>query len=295
MTDLAFHRRTWMTLEPIHGMVYFSPLASPAYEAIGLVGREGYFASRAAPLGAVNAEVVISTFFNFAPDLVRACIPKAWTTASPQTILDARHQIVTDTLQQFCAAQANSDDTKRAAELAKALAIDACRRVEGRPLFAAHAALPWPDDSNAALVLWHAQTLLREFRGDGHIATLVVEGLSGIDAHVAHIATGQLPVDLMRGTRSWNEAEYQASVASLVGRGLVNTTAEGGVALTDAGKAQRQRIEDLTDSLAAAPYVAAGEATCTELRRSARPLAQAVIDAGLSPLRLLPPVLPDNS
>jgi hypothetical protein len=295
MTELPFHRRTWMTLEPIHGMVYFSPLAGPTYEAIGLVGREGYFASRVAPMGAVSAEVVILTFFNFAPTLIRSFIPHAWTKASPQIVLDARHQVVTDTLQQHCAEQANSDDTKRAAEIAKEIAIDACRRIEGRPLFAAHAALPWPDDNNPALVLWHAQTLLREYRGDGHIAALGVEELSGVDAHVSHIATGQMPVDLMRGTRSWDEADYQASVESMVARGLVARSADGGIALTVDGQAQRQRIEDATDRLAAAPYLLVGEDTCTELRRLARPLSQAIISAGLSPLRQLPPALADNS
>ncbi len=276
-------------------MVYFSPLAGPAYEAIGLPGRQGYFASRSAAMGAVSAEVVISTFFNFAPDLIRSCIPEAWANASPQTILDTRHQMVVDTLHQFCADHVNSAATQRAAVLAKSIALDATKRIEGRPLFAAHAALPWPDDSQPAMVLWHAQTLLREYRGDGHIAVLVAEGLSGVDAHVTHIATGMMPVDLMRDTRSWDEVDFQAAVYSLVGRGLVAQGTDGTLSLTEAGTAQRQRIEDLTDALSAAPYEAAGEAACTELRQSARPLAQAIVTAGLSPLRKLPPVLPDNS
>jgi len=32
--------------------------------------------------------------------------------------------------------------------------------------------------------------LLREYRGDGHIAALVAHGLSGIEALITHIATG---------------------------------------------------------------------------------------------------------
>jgi hypothetical protein len=289
MTDLPFHRRTWMTLEPIHATVYFSPLANAAYESIGLVGREGYFAGRAAALGTPSAEVVISTFFNFAPDLVRQCIPQAWAKATPQQILDTRHSFLNETFAQFCADHVRSDATKRAAELAKSIALDACTRVEGRPLFAAHASLPWPDDSNPALVLWHAQTLLREFRGDGHIALLVAEGLSGLDAHVTHIATGMMPVDLMRGTRAWDEGNYQKAVDGLVGRGLVARNAEGGVTLTDAGAAQRQRIEDMTDELSSGPYKAVGEAACAELRKAGRPLSQAIVDAGMSPMRKLPP------
>jgi hypothetical protein len=295
MTELPFHRRTWMTLEPIHGMVYFSPLAAPIYESLGLVGREGYFASRSAAMGAVSVEVVISTFFNFAPDLVRGAIPSAWTKASPQMILDARNKIVVDTLNQYCADHTNSTDTQIAAGLAKTIALESCKYLEGRPLFAAHAALPWPDESQPALVLWHAQTLLREYRGDGHIAALVTEGLSGLDAHISHIATQTLPTQILRSTRAWDETSFQSGVDRMVDRGLVVRNADESLALTEKGAAQRQHIEDLTDKLAAAPYVAAGESTCTELRRSARPLAQAVVATGLSPLRQLPQPLADNS
>ncbi|MGZ4714519.1 MAG: SCO6745 family protein, partial [Acidimicrobiia bacterium] len=92
MTDLdpTVARRTWRTVEPIHGMIYFSPEAAAAYEQLGLTGRMGYFASRAAPMGAVSAELVIATFFNFRPALVRASIPEAWDHASPAEILAAR-------------------------------------------------------------------------------------------------------------------------------------------------------------------------------------------------------------
>ena len=68
-------RKTWRTLEPIHGLIYFAPQAADAYAALGVTGRSGYFASRSSPMGAVNADVVIAAFFNFDPGLVRA----AWT------------------------------------------------------------------------------------------------------------------------------------------------------------------------------------------------------------------------
>jgi hypothetical protein len=286
---LSFSRRTWMTLEPIHAVVYFSPLAAPAYEAIGLVGREGYFASRTAPMGAMSAEVVQAVFYNFSPDVVRGAIPSAWTKASVQTILDTRHTIVRETLAKFASDHVHSADTQIAAGLAKELALSATERLDGRPLFSAHAALPWPTDDEPAMVLWHAQTLLREFRGDGHINLLAAEGLSGLDAHITHIATGQMPVDMMRGTRAWSEDVYQSAVDSLVARGLVQRGDAGVLLLTDSGLAQRQRIEDRTDELAAGPYEKLGEEGCATLRRTARPLSAALVDAGLSPLRRLPP------
>src|SRR3546814_15571076 len=83
-------RKTWRTLEPIHGYIYFAPEAVDAYAALGVVGRSGYFGSRSAPMGAVPAEVVIATFFTFDPGLVRHAVDGLWDTVSPAALIDAR-------------------------------------------------------------------------------------------------------------------------------------------------------------------------------------------------------------
>src|SRR5215217_8934703 len=89
--DPVIARKTWRTVEPLHGMIYFAPEAAEAYEALGVEpGRMGYFASRAAPMGPVPAEVVIATFFNFNPAIVRACIPEAWSLVAPADLVTAR-------------------------------------------------------------------------------------------------------------------------------------------------------------------------------------------------------------
>jgi hypothetical protein len=287
--ELPFSRRTWMTLEPIHAVVYFSPLAAEVYATVGLVGRQGYFGSRSAPMGQVSAEMVRATFFNFSPDAVNEAIPASWKNATTTQILGARSELVRRSFAQYTPDHMHTDDTGKAAQLAKTAALHAVKRLDGRPLFAAHAALPWPSDDEPAMVLWHAQTLLREFRGDGHIAVLVAEGLTGIDAHVTHIATGTMPAAIMRSTRAWSDELFDAAVIDLMNRGLVNRAADGTLSLTADGLAQRARIEALTDTLAEAPYVALGAAGCADLRLSARPFSQALIDAGLSPLRGLPP------
>ncbi len=60
------------------------------------------------------------------------------------------------------------------------------------------------------LALWHAATVLREHRGDGHVAALVAAGLDGRQALVTMAATGAVPRPCsrrpgdgttMRGTR----------------------------------------------------------------------------------------------
>ncbi len=166
-------RKTWRTLEPLHGLVYFAPEATAAYSALGLGAEQGYFVSRSAPMGAVGAATVVATFFNFEPGLVHRCLDGAWDIAAPDAMVAARLAVADDALRRMLGDAVHSGEMDRAAELARAAAEVACRRPQGRTLFAGHAALDWPGPSH--LVLWHAQTLLREFRGDGHIAALLVQ------------------------------------------------------------------------------------------------------------------------
>jgi hypothetical protein len=261
-------RKTWRTLEPLHGMIYFVPEAAEAYARLGITGRAGYFASRAAPMGAVTADVVVSTFFNFNPDLVYAAIPAAWEVATPVALVAARFNAVDAAFRRLLGEEIlASDDMRRAAELARLAAEEAARRVEGRPLAAAHADIGWPQVPH--LVLWHAQSILREYRGDGHIAQLVVRGLSGVEALVTHATAGDVPGNLLRATRGWPEDAWNGAVESLRGRGWLERGDE--LRFTELGAAQRQALEEGTDELAAAPYAVLGDARCAELRALARP------------------------
>ena len=270
-------RRTWRRLEAVHGMIYFTPDAPPRYAAVGVDHhRSGYFGSRVAAMGPVSAEVVIATFYNFQPALVRRSMDGLWERTSPAALLGARLAAVDDSLRRAFGPEllASAELADGAAILQRA-ALVACERLEGRPLFAAHAALPWPDEPH--LALWHAQTLLREFRGDGHIAALVIEGLSGLDALVSHAASGDVPRAALQATRAWSDEEWEAGVESMAARGLVATDGS----FTDAGRAQRDRIEARTDELAVAPWAAIGADACASVRDLGKVLTQRVMDAGL--------------
>ena len=268
-------RKTWRTMEPIHGLIYFAPEAVEAYEAIGITRDPGgYFASRAAAMGPVPAEVVIATFFNFNPDFVRRSIPWAWSVATPSQILEARLSAADSALRNRLGDVLADVDVEEAATLARRAAEAACERPEGRPLFAGHASLPWPDDP--LLVLWHAATLLREFRGDGHIAAMTVEGVTGLEALIIHGATGDVPPSTLRSSRSWPRDDWAAGEERLRSRGWLDTDR----ALTEAGRAHRQWVEDRTDELAAPAYEPLGEDGCERLRALCRPLSRAIVDAG---------------
>jgi hypothetical protein len=268
--DTATARRIWFTLEPIHAMIYFAPEAAAAYAEVGVDdGAMGYFASRSAAMGPVPAEVVIATFFNFCPRLVRSAIPAAWEKASPAALLDARQRAVDDV--------AGSPEVAEAAALVRR-AIEGVE-AHGRPLYGGHACLPWPDEPHVSF--WHGLALTREHRGDGHIAALVAAGVSPLDALILHGASGEVPTKLLRLTRGWSEEEWAGAEAGLRERGLI----DGDGALTDEGTTFRASIEEATDRAALGPWDRLGDEGGQRLLDRGTPRALAVVDAGGAPFR----------
>jgi hypothetical protein len=270
--DPILARKMWRTLEPYHGLVYFAPQPREAYAPFGLEGNGAYFASRGAPMGAVPAEVVVATFFNFDPRLVHAAIPVAWDRARPEQWTEARLEGIDRALQATLAEGVTSNEIVEAAELAR-MASEGCS-APGRPLYAAHRELAWPDAPH--LILWHAITLLREFRGDGHVACLTTEGLDGCQALVLHAASGEVPARTLQGTRGWSDSAWTAAGSALADRGWLD--ADG--ALTADGADVHRRIEDRTDRLALAPWRYLGEERCDRLRSLVRPFSRAIVEGG---------------
>ncbi len=228
----------------------------------------GYFAGRSAPLGAIGPEVVAALFYNFAPSRVARALPDAWGFAPPEAALTARREGSQAALRRALGDIDVADVaslTRRAAESAPP---------EGRALFAANAALPWPDDSLA--VLWHAATLLREHRGDGHVAVLTAAGIAGREANVLHSSWGGAPPEFMAVGRDYDEAEWATNVTALSARGLLTTD---GV-LTDDGAAFKAELEDSTDRIAVSAYDSLDDGEIERLIAGLTPLAKTVIATG---------------
>jgi len=277
MTLLA-SRRCHQALNPLHTLIYFAPEAEAEYTAAGLrPGRMGYFASRSAAMGAVTAGPVAAAFYNFNPTLVARHIPRAWELAAPQQVLAARLRAVDLALTRLLGTEVLADPAvAEAAKLANEVAA-ACSN-EGRPLAAAHAALPVPEAPH--LALWHAATVLREHRGDGHLAVLTSAELDGIEALVTHTASGKgFRTEFAIASRGWSPEEWQAAVDRLRERGLLD--ADG--ALTQVGADLRRELEQQTDRLAHAPYRQLGAAGLDRLTSLAVPLAVAAQAAGAFP------------
>lgn len=241
-------RRAWTLYEPIHAIVYFAPESVERYREIGLRGGwMGYFASRSAPMGAVGPEVVIATFHNFAPAMVRRAIPDAWGFSQPDRVLQARLEVVDAALRRLWGDAVSGHDVGYAADALLAMARSLAP--EGHTLYAAHAGLAVPSEPH--LALWHACTLLREHRFDGHVAALTVHGLTGLEAHLLQIAAGNgVDAETMRRFRGWTEEEWNAAAERLRARGILDADAR----LTDAGIELRAGVEAVSDRLAASPW-----------------------------------------
>lgn len=265
------------TLDVVHSMTYFVPETEEHLVGAGLrPGRMVYFAGRAAPMGPVGPGVVTATFYNFNPELVARHIPRAWTLATPEALIGARFASVDAALRRMLGERADAPDVAEAAALTK-VAAEVCTP-EGRPLYAGHAELDWP--GTPLLDLWHGTSLLREHRGDGHIAALVGEGLTGPEAIVTHTATGRgFTPQAAKLSRGWSEEQWAATEEGLRGRGLLD--AQG--ALTESGRALRAAVEAATDRSALAPWAHLGHERASRLSAIGRDLTRALLAAGVFP------------
>jgi hypothetical protein len=236
-------RRLYGLVEPIHLVTYFSAEPTEALMALGLRNYwDGYFAGRAAPLGRVSADVVHAIFYNFAAGEVARHIPRVWDIATPEEAL--------------ATTAATSAPT------------------EGRVMYAALRALPVPEEPVARL--WHAATLLREHRGDGHIAALVAAGIGGTEAHVLHALSVGIPAEKFGRVHHLPADQLAAVVDGMRARDLVDASGW----LTDAGRETKQRVESLTDELAAAAYSNLEPSELDQLIADLEPISAALDAAG---------------
>jgi helix-turn-helix protein len=267
----------WPAFETIHATVYFAPEAPEAYQALGLKGGwMAYFATRAAAMGAASPGLVTAVFYNFHPAMVARALPDAWALTTPEEVLAARLQVVDAALRRLLPEHIDTPGLAEAAALAREAAE--APALSGRPLYGALRSLPWPEDAH--LALWHAATLLREHRGDGHVAALTAAGLDGCEAHVALVATGRVTRATLQDNRKWSDEEWAAAEARLRGRGWLDAAAQ----FTKDGRARHQQVEDTTDALAAAPWEHLGPERTARLLELLGPLAHTIAERGGVPV-----------
>ena len=273
MTSTA--RRLFDLLEPICLVTY---LADECNEELAALGHrtywDGYFASRAAPLGRVPAPVVHAAFYSFAEGEAARHIPSAWETIPPEASVAARERGSAASLRRILGRElVASPGLVRAADLTTKAATSAS--TEGRVMYAGMRTLPVPTDPVARL--WHSATMLREHRGDGHVAALVGARIGGTEAHVlSALAQGIYPAESFGRIHHLPKKRLAAVMAGLRERGLIDTDGR----FTDAGREVKRQIEARTDELAAAPYDVLTPAELDELIAELEPIAAKLVAAG---------------
>ncbi|MCP9205848.1 SCO6745 family protein [Streptomyces cucumeris] len=264
-TAPARARTLWALFEPIHAVTYFAPEALTAYEDAGLRGFwRGYFAGRAAPLGPVGPEPVVAAFFSFAPSMVARALPDAWAVAPPERVLEVRRAGAVAALRRLLAGQEAAVERAAEALVPRSAGLDTA----GRVLTSANAALDFPDKPVERL--WHAATLLREHRGDGHVAALVAAGLDGCEA-LGLRAGADLPRAELQPYRGWTDQEWEAALTRLADRGLLKPDGTA----TGNGRELLRAVESATDRAAERPWRPLTAEDTTALTALLKPLAAA--------------------
>lgn len=273
MTHLA--RRMFELLEPICLVTFVADESNEEQAALGhRTYWDGYFAGRAAPLGRVPAQVVHAAFYNFADGEAARHIPSAWETIPPEASLAARERGSTASLRRILGEElAGSPGLVRAADLTTKAATSA--PTAGRVMYAGMRTVAVPGDPVARL--WHSATMLREHRGDGHIAALLGAGIGGTESHVLSALDMDIhPAESFGRIHHLPKERLAEVMAGLRQRGLVD--AEG--RFTDAGRETKRRIEALTDDLAAPPYEALSPAELDELITGLEPITARLVATG---------------
>jgi hypothetical protein len=269
-TSGATARRMFALVEPIGVIPYATDEPAEALLALGLRNYwDTYFAGRAAPLGRAPAEVVHATFYNFAPGEAARHIPRVWDLITPEAALAARQRGCIVALRRILGDLAEAPGLARTADLLTKAAVSP--PMIGRPLYAGLRALPLPEEPIARL--WHAADLLREHRGDGHVIALVSNGIGGTEAHVLLALSEGMPAEKFGRVSHLPHAQLSAVIDGMRARGLIG--ADGW--LTADGRATKQRIEALTDELAAPAYDVLEPTELDQLIAGLEPLADALV------------------
>jgi hypothetical protein len=272
-TDPGFHataRRLRDLVEPLAAAVYFAPEAQERYSGLGLNYFEGYFCSRSAVLGAAPWRVVSGAFAAFKPSVVERAVTGGWAKTTPDALLEARLAGARDQYLRMIGEP--TDAMVAVADLL--LELTDGLDMSGRPLFAGLAGLPVPGPDDPAGRLWRAADLVREHRGDGHIAAWIGHADSTEVTVLTELWWGIEPGSYV-WTRGWDGDDVAAARARLTGRGLL----DGDGALTDAGRGLREEIEVATDRAGRAVVERLGD-RADELFAALAPWSKALVGEG---------------
>jgi hypothetical protein len=279
--ELRKSRTLAAALEPVIGQVFFAPECHAAYAELGFApspGKAGivhlpdgpaYFTSRGSLLGQVRPGVVAAAFGVFKPEIVSAGVTLGWSLTDASTIFEARRMGAVAQLERVIGPA--GEEVTRASELLERAV--APLSVAGRPLFAGLRSW-WDDPTDRWTRLFHLGDMLRECRGDAHVAAWSSAALDALEIGLLNDVYMGLPLRSYVRTRGWSEEDLAGGVERLREIGWLD-----GDALTDEGRDLREDIERATD-LQMEPALEALGADLDEVVGLLRPWGVAMREAG---------------
>lgn len=248
----------WEMCERYHQVCYVAPEVRSAGTEAGLKGFwMNYFATRAAPMGPVGPEVVEAVFFYYGPKRVHRAIPDAWRFSSPEIILAARYRAMDEALTRELGPLLDGPEIGEAVQLQRRSLEGA--ELLGRPLFAGWRSLEEPREPH--LALWHLTTLQREYRSGCHLIALAAAGLDGCQSVVSQVAVDEAPQAWIIDEAGWEEADVVRARTALISRGWLDSNGT----VTEAGRAGRRAVEEMTDQLDGRRWELLGRDRCGRL------------------------------
>lgn len=228
-------RRLRDAFEPVGMHAVWSRRTNEALAALGLNFLTGYVWGRASGLGEPAAAVVVSAFAVFEPGLITSLYEEARGKVGRSELVEARVDATTESLREVL-----GDADVSGVVTALRRGIDAADGT-GRPLFAGLASQPWPEHPVGQL--WRACDIIREHRGDSHVAVCVAAGLDPVAMNILTELYLGLPLYAYSASRAWPQETLDATVDHLRGSGLLE-----GDRLSKEGRRLREDIEARTDA-----------------------------------------------
>lgn len=270
---------TWAQLEALHDLTYFAKECRDAYKKLGVGDSWArYFGGRSAPMGRVNASVVTATFYSFAHRLIAPSIPSVWEVATPDQFIRARFEGFRATWERIMSASTLAPSQAahlRAAALAMRAAVTGSQA--GHVLYSANLEIQAPDDPVSQL--FHAATLIREYRGDSHNNLLAAHRIDGCQAHILMVAIGAEDRESSQRSRGYTDDEWATGADTLIGRGYLDTQQN----ITPAGRSFRADLERATNQLMGQIFDVLSHRELSELAALTAPIAMAIHASGSLP------------
>jgi hypothetical protein len=238
-------RRLRDALEPLAAQGFGA--AREPLKALGLRFLPGYVWGRAAALGEPTAAVVVAAFGVFEPTFLAAAYETGRATASRTDVLEARSIGASQRLEEILG---DEPDVGPVAD-ALLVALDAIAGT-GRPLFSGLREVARPPTTYGSL--WRAADLVREHRGDGHLAACVAAGLGPVEMNLMTELWVGYPLREYASTRGHAPEVIDAAIDQLRARGWID-----GDVLSPEGIVVRDGIESDTDASQAQLVAALGD------------------------------------